>query len=336
MAKHLQLPFRCLFVFLLVGLAGGASADQCDNPTSVFSSPLKRELRLLEKAYEDRGFLEADVAKAMDRRMRNLCIDLSTKAIDIEQAVEHTKLARYTVALCERADSSAPSAHAKAFASESKLGSRRVLLAVEKFCSKASSSTKFEERYSGILELDSEIFCIHAEPPEILTLRIADFPPIARVSSIGKTLCQRLKKREISLQDARYELQAARLKELERFGDSKLMFSATAIVWTSGRFVSEEHPYYWGIMNVTGLALLAIFLPLFLLSERFNLRWAGNVSFSVLMVYVAIAVASLVAQFRVDDYAKFFGLVATIIGIAGSIIGAALGLKKLFGKPGSE
>ena len=323
--------------FALIAFCMGASAwaVPCEDPTAAFSASLNTELGNLQGALKGRGFTEASVADVMTKQRKRLCEDLFSKTIDMKRAVEQTRLTWHRVFFCKNVGSSEPTALAREYASKFGQSSGRILLAIEKFCGKVSGELTFDEKYRSIHEMESEHFCITESMdvlPGIADSGFLQFPPVARMMSAGKALCERLKRGELSVRDARYELQAVRLKERERFGNSEFAFLAAGFVWSVGSGVSSDHPYYWGVMMIVGFVLFLIFFPLFLLGERFGWEWTETAAFAVFSTFGGIAMVSAIVQFKLGDYEKLLGMIATIVGIGGSIIAAALGLRKLLGK----
>jgi len=340
MGIHFHIRVSCLTVILLFGLAANVQAAPCDDPMSVFSGSLKNELQNLEKVLKNR-FPETDIEKFMSEQKLTLCRDISTKAIDMKRAIEHITLLRYRVFYCAKTDSPEPSALAKDFARKNELTNERVLLAIGRFCRQVSDNVTSQEKYDYIRDLRSELFCIDAVEemgmlPDFAAHMIQDYPPHARVLAVGKALCERLKKREISVETAHYELKAAQLKESKKLGDSILVNLLAFTAWNVGRNVSNDRPYYWGVMFFVGIGLWVVFFPLYLLGERLDWNWTEGVSKCVFFVYCGAAVLSMLHQFNLDDYSKIFGLLGIIVGIIASVIGAAIGLKKLIGKPESK
>lgn len=339
MTIHTHVYTCCLTAFVLLGLAANAGAAPCDDPMSIFSNSLKKELQQLENVIGLRSRADL-VASVMSKKKQTLCRQISTKVIDMNGAIESIRLFRYRLFYCEKADSPEPSALAKESARQNKLTGERMLLAIGRFCGQVSITATIRERYAYIHELQSEFFCIDVSEqdmlPDFFSEVFRDFPPFAEIRAVGKALCERLRDREIEIETARYELEAAKLRERKKLGDNELVANIALATWAVGRNLSDDHPYYWRVMSFVGLTLLLIFFPLYLLGERLGWYWTEHVSAWVFLGFNGVAVLSLLYQLDLDDYSKILGLVASIAVIFASVIGAAVGLKKLLSRSDSK
>jgi hypothetical protein len=339
MANHTHFRICCLTALLLCGL--NVRAAQCDDPLSVFSESLKKELQTLENVLKKR-YPKLDIPEALSRRNQELCNDVSTKAITMQRAIEKTRLLRFRMFYCESRESAEPSAPAKELAGKFEWTGERMLLAIRRFCGQISDSASHEDQYSRIRDLQVEFFCITSTQnldmlPEIAADALQNYPPNKRVLAVGKAQCERLKQdHKYTIDDADYALKAARLTESKKLGDNWFLNVAAFFAWNLGRHVSDNYPYYWGVMWFVGAVLWLVFFPLYLLGERFYWDWTERAAGGVFSAYIGVALVSVIYQFKLDDFSKILGLVSVIVGIIGTTIGAAYAFKKLMGKAESK
>jgi len=333
------------FLFCPVLLpAATTTGESCADLSTAFDDRLEAELDFFEDWITGTSPTDKHVQwveTLMAGIKRQLCELLKNKEIESTHAVKGLRVWRTTITMgCANDVGEVEFDNIGGFLGLS-------LHSAASFCNKI---VQLRERHEGIMgyfledaikayeRFQEEGVCAQQDLvkmlfPPFFSEHIVDFPPYVQILSELESICDKVKIRDIEFEDAWHEVERAKI----RLGGGPQL----AFAWT--HHIMKK---YYGILAWPALIYalfsaltFAVCLPLYIvfsiLSRLDSTRYIwddGRELFAMGMGISCINFGVLIAVAYVDSVLSFLQVVAVLITIVATVIGAFVGLKKLAGK----